>query len=370
MSRTDVFICGGGPAGLATAIEARRRGLHVTVADCFRPPIDKACGEGLLPDALDALSALGIDITDRDSHVFHGIRFVENGSSVEARFPRRAGRGVRRSVLHELLHQRAAESGVEFRWGTQVLGMRDGEVETSTGKIRADWIVGADGIHSRVRRWAGLDQGKRTSRRIGLRRHFRTASWGEWMEVHWCDLGQAYVTPVGPEEICVVVVARERFRSVGDALEWFPDLAERLRGAESLSSERGALTEGHIYKRVTGGRVALVGDASGSVDAIAGQGLALSFLEARELGDALEQGDLSLYESRHKTIRRSAVFMSQTMLLMDRFPNLRHGMQAIFGKAPGLFEAMLSFHTGDTRLKFLGSESALDLGIHMLAEEI
>jgi flavin-dependent dehydrogenase len=43
---TDVFIIGGGPAGLAAAIAAREKGCKVAVADCTRPPIDKACGEG------------------------------------------------------------------------------------------------------------------------------------------------------------------------------------------------------------------------------------------------------------------------------------------------------------------------------------
>ncbi len=369
MNNVEVFICGGGPAGLAAAIETRRRGFSVIVADCFKPPIDKACGEGLLPDALDALSALGIELTDRDSHLFHGIRFVEGMGSVEACFPHRSGRGVSRIVLHELLHKRAAELGVEFRWGTQVLGVHGQEVETSKGRIRAEWIVGADGIHSRIRRWSGLDAGRRTSRRIGLRQHFRLAPWDRFMEVHWCDLGQAYVTPVGPEEICVVVVARDRFSSVKAALDWFPQLSARLQGAEPLGAERGALTEGHLYRRVTNGKIALIGDASGSVDAIAGQGLALSLLEAQALGDALEVGDLQLYERRHKAIRRTPVFLSQAMLLMDRFALLRRWTQAAFRGSPRLFEAMLSVHIGAMPLKFWGSEAVLDLGIQILGQK-
>ena len=44
--------------GLATAIALRGRGFSVTVADPAQPPIDKACGEGLMPDALASL-ALG-----------------------------------------------------------------------------------------------------------------------------------------------------------------------------------------------------------------------------------------------------------------------------------------------------------------------
>ena len=79
MHPTDVFIIGGGPAGLAAAIAACQRGLEVTVADGARPPIDKPCGEGLLPEAYAALSKLGITIPTEDSHPFRGIKFVSGG---------------------------------------------------------------------------------------------------------------------------------------------------------------------------------------------------------------------------------------------------------------------------------------------------
>src|SRR6267378_2491580 len=44
---TEILVIGGGPAGLAAAIAARKKGFEVTVADGAKPPIDKACGEGL-----------------------------------------------------------------------------------------------------------------------------------------------------------------------------------------------------------------------------------------------------------------------------------------------------------------------------------
>jgi len=63
MVRIDVAVAGGGPAGLAAAIAARRKGLSVAVFEGVLPAaaIDKCCGEGLMPEALDALGELGID---------------------------------------------------------------------------------------------------------------------------------------------------------------------------------------------------------------------------------------------------------------------------------------------------------------------
>ena len=50
--KPDVVVVGGGPAGLAAALASRAQGLEVLVVDCAEPPIDKTCGEGLMPDSL------------------------------------------------------------------------------------------------------------------------------------------------------------------------------------------------------------------------------------------------------------------------------------------------------------------------------
>ena len=81
---TDVFVVGGGPAGLAAAIASAQRGLRVIVADRAQPPIDKACGEGLMPDSLDVLARLGVSLEGCETGTFHGIKFLGPGSSVAA----------------------------------------------------------------------------------------------------------------------------------------------------------------------------------------------------------------------------------------------------------------------------------------------
>jgi flavin-dependent dehydrogenase len=323
-----------------------------------------------MPDGLAALAKLGVTLDGVETGVFRGIRFMENGESVEACFPQGVGHGIRRILLHDRLHDRAAALGVQFCWATPILGIDMGAdrgvVHAGARSIRCRWVVGADGINSRIRTWSGLQAGRRVSRRIGMREHYRIRPWGDFMEIYWSPVGQAYVTPVGTNELCVALVAQHPFGSVSAALCFFPELASRLHGIERGSSQRGALTTGQIYDRVTNGQAALVGDASGSVDAIVGDGLALSFLQADALGQALKRGDLSRYEREHRQLRRVPNFMSQSMLLLDRFGGIRRMTLSIFRQKPWMFERMLSIHVGATPLTLWGGMGLFHLGLQVL----
>src|SRR5580700_1681275 len=155
--QTDVFIVGGGPVGLATAIALRARGFRVTVADPAMPPIDKACGEGLMPDALASLARLGVTLRPETCFPFRGIRFLGPDTAVDASFPEGMGVGIRRTHLHQALIDRAEEAGATLLWGTPVKGLTETSVMLDSGPIECKWVVGADGEKSRVREWAGLE---------------------------------------------------------------------------------------------------------------------------------------------------------------------------------------------------------------------
>lgn len=363
---TDVFIVGGGPAGLAAAIAARRRGFDVMLADGAEPPIGKACGEGLMPDALAALRKLGIIVSTTEGFPFRGIRFLEHGVQVESNFPVGHGIGLPRPVLHQKMIEQARQMGVTLLWKTPVTALCSEGVTAGGQTIAAPWVVGADGIGSRVRRWAGLDVHSGNRLRYACRRHYFVEPWSDRIEIYWTRDGQAYVTPVGERHVCVVLISSRfgmRFASLGNA---FPALAERLALATGVDRERGAVTATVRLDRVCHEHVALIGDASGSVDAITGDGLYLSFQQAEALADALEAGDLRHYQKAHRRLARRPALMGQLMLLLDGNAALRHRAMSAMAADPTIFERLLAVHVGESSPSYLAATGAL-LGWRLVA---
>ena len=347
VSSTDVIIIGGGPAGLAAALAMRARGLDVLVADGMGPePIDKACGEGLMPDSVAALAQLGVNVLDAPHGRFYGIRFLGTGSAVEARFPHGYGVGVRRTAIHSLMTRACADARVRLMWNSPAVGLHDGAVQFAGGSVHARWIVGADGGFSAVRRWSGLSDGMRSRERYGFRKHFRVAPWSEFVEVYWGDGCQIYVTPVSEQDVGVAVLSRDRRLRVCEAVSRFPSLAQRLDGAPTVSIERGSVSASRRLRRVTRGQVALIGDASGSVDAVSGEGLSLAFRQAPALAAAMLAGDLSLYERGHARIRRTPAMMAEALLLLDGWSGLRNRVLPAMASRPQVFAGMLAGHVG------------------------
>lgn len=131
-----------------------------------------------------------------------------------------------------------------------------------------------------------------------------------------------------------------------DALQLFPEIPQRLRGATHSSAERGAVSVTRRLARVWGGRVALIGDASGGVDAITGEGLCLAFKQAYLLAECLVAGDLARYQTGHRGLFRRPAIMARALLLIENRDRLRRQVMRAFAEDPGLFAQLLAAHVG------------------------
>jgi len=344
---TEVIVVGAGPAGLATALELAQRGVAPLVIERRHPPLDKACGEGVMPAGVRALEKLGVSLPQDRCARFRGVRFIDGSRSFEGRFPTGPGLGVRRTVLSEALLERARSAGIPVEFGCTLRAWEsraDGVIaRTSGGDVRARLLVGADGLGSFVRSHAGLAAPIRR-RRFGMRRHFRVAPWSPFVEVYWSAGAEAYVTPVAADEVGVAMLWGGDGRSHERCLAAFPQLEARLRGAEPVTRVLGAGPFWQSARQRFAPGVALVGDAAGYTDAVTGEGITLSLVCARALAVVVaERRPLADYERAWSKLTRTHRAFAALLGFGVSHPRARSAFFALLSRRPDIFERMLGW---------------------------
>jgi flavin-dependent dehydrogenase len=332
----DLLVVGGGPAGLATAIHGARAGLEVAVVERRSGPIDKACGEGLMPHTVRQLDRLDVHPEGRP---FRGVSYTDGVRQVNAPFRFGAGRGVARTELHGALFDVAKNVGV-LMIHEQVGEICQDATSVSAGQLRARYLVAADGLHSPIRRSLGLEQASPGPRRWGIRRHVQIAPWSDFVEVHWGANTEAYVTPVSDDCIGIVVLTCQR-GGFDQHLAAFPALRERIVG-RAHSSDRAA---GPLRQKVSNraaGRVLLVGDAAGYVDALTGEGLGLAFGAADLAVKCVVADRPGDYDRQWRRLTRRYRALTAALLTASSHPPLRRGIVPAAHALPRVFGGVVN----------------------------
>ena len=283
----DVIIIGGGPARLFAGIACARNELRTLVLEKQTYPIDKACGEGIMPSGVNNFKKLGVApfLEKYPYHLFKGIRYVSaKGSVAEANFAEGCGWGVQRTKLSAALLE-CAETlpNLEIQEGASVACSleENPEVSIKNKVFHPKLLIGADGLHSRVRKLANLEATIPKLKRWGVRQHFNVEPWSAFVEIHWGSGLEAYVTPVSETSINVSLLwdakrykpehgGKKLFCSM---LNEFPELQDRLKNADVLDE---SVAKGPLYQKTLGvanGKILLIGDAAGFFDPITGEGI-------------------------------------------------------------------------------------------------
>jgi flavin-dependent dehydrogenase len=187
------------------------------------------------------------------------------------------------------------------------------------------------------------------------------------MQLHWGSRSQVYVTPVAADEVCVAVISRNSHLRLEEALGDFPHLNHHLRSAEPVTSEMGAVSASRTLRSVCRRNIALVGDASGSVDAITGEGICVGIKQARALATAIRSGNLAQYQREHRQLMRRPQTMASLMLTLERNAQLQRRALAGLAQTPELFRSLLEIHVGAGTFTDLCSWNLFNFGRAFLA---
>ncbi len=297
MASPSVAIIGAGLAGLAAGAALGQRGFAVRMYERSEQPREFGAGIYLKENSLPVLDALGVG----DAIASAGER-INVARIVDERRRTIVSRDVsgerlivlRRGDLHQVLMTAALEAGADLITGrTAVAARPDGTVEFADGStVRADVVVAADGVHSRIREGLDLTQSYRRlpdgATRVLIPRQEEPYSTEYWAGPHRvgvvpCHSDWTYVFLIGPE-------ARRQVRAIPVDREYWKGLYPHIADVFDRITDEAGVHHPHLEVTCTSwvrGRVALIGDAAHGQPPNLGQGAGVAFVAAWELARTL-----------------------------------------------------------------------------------
>jgi flavin-dependent dehydrogenase len=318
-SRHDVVVVGARVAGSATAMLLARLGHDVVVVDQATFPSDTTSTHSIARSGVVQLRRWGLldEVLDSGAPAIRQVTFNAGGESVRRTIKHKAGVDLvaapRRYVLDAILASAAARAGAQVRLGVTVTGVRRdgrGRVVGVDGQDRAGapvqlgarWVVGADGLGSRVARWVGAALNEAGRAGGAAQYAYHTGIPWDGIEFFVAARSFAGVFPTHHGQACIWVCtpaadAGAVRRGAGSRVEAFdqllarsaPQLAERLRQARRTSPVQGVLRQPNQLRQAFGPGWALVGDAGYYRDAVTAYGISDAFHHAEFLAVALDR---------------------------------------------------------------------------------
>ncbi|HEY8168160.1 MAG TPA: NAD(P)/FAD-dependent oxidoreductase [Candidatus Limnocylindrales bacterium] len=351
VERAEIAIVGAGPAGAVLGTWLARAGHDVVVLE--RAPAWRwhACGVFTSPATLPVLRRAGLSqhTLDDIARPLPAMR-VETplGTAFRLTYGTESGGhpaiGFDRSRLDPALIELARQARADVRQGRRVVGVEPehGVVEVAgrngeSSRLRADVVVGADGLRSIVARVAGVVRTPFMGPRVGLTYHHRDPDEHSRRDARMIVLDDGYVgiAPVASGRVNVGIVLGERWRpalaSRGAAAVVDEIVAGIRPTADDPASWRltpredaiaGASPLGQSVSRRAGRRWLLVGDAAGFLDPFTGEGLHRALVSAELAAGAIHarsRGHGSAFAAYERAMHRRFLAKDGASWLVQAF---------------------------------------------------
>ena len=314
-SRTEVLVVGAGPTGLATAIELQRRGIDCRLIEKEDSSVETSRALAIQPRTLQAFADMGVldDVLDegmrvRGATVYEGDRqlFALNLDYLDTSLQYPFLWWLPQNRTERILVDRLAELGGTVEFETELTGFRQGDRtvtatvrhseggESSTETITADWLVGCDGAHSRVRKTLGIElEGVTTPQEVLVADV--TIDWSlpsDEASIWFHEDGVVAALPMTGDGLWRLFVDITP-QDPEDRPEADIDVLQRLLRERTSHGDvsifdapwtSNFVTNQRMVPRYRGGRVLLAGDAAHVHNPLGGQGMNLGIQDAYNLG--------------------------------------------------------------------------------------